>query len=334
MRFVYRTEKKVFAIKRKVFLTEPIDQTGIEFLEHHGFDAVVGDGSASVGQALIDACRGYEAVLTRYGKFTREVIENCPQLKIISVHGVGVDGIDVDAATELGVQVTNSALGNQQSVAEFTIALMLSAAKRIIEYHTLTKAGHMAQARTLYGSEVRGKTLGIIGMGKIGSQVARIASIGLGMKVIAYNRHISHPQQSELGLLTPSMDEVVQNADFLSLHLPINSATYHLLDARRLHLMKPTAWLINAGRGQLVDEGELVSMLEKGEIAGAAVDVVESNLPNDDNPLLKLDNVLITPHTASFTKESLERSAYQSALGIVEFFEERSLTYPVNQPER
>ena len=311
-------------------MTEPIDKAGTDLLRANGLEVVQGDGSVAVGQALIDACQGCEAVLTRYGKFTREVMESCPQLKLISVHGVGVDGIDVDAATELGIQVTNSALGNQQSVAEFTIAMMLAAAKRIVDYDTLTKTGRMARARTLYGSEVRGKTLGVIGLGKIGGQVARTAKLGLGMNIVSYDRHIAHPQQGELGLRTPSLDEVVSAADFLTLHLPINSSTYHLLDARRLHLMKPTAWLINAGRGQLVDEGELISMLQKGQIAGAAVDVVESNLPGEDNPLLKLDNVLITPHVASFTRESLERMAYQSALGVIEFFEKRPLTYPIN----
>lgn len=317
-----------------VFVTDSINKEGIDLLQEHGIQIVQGDSSAIRGKELIDACRGFDAVLTRYGKFTREVLENCPDLKIISVHGVGVDGIDVEAATRLGIQVTNSDVASQLSVAEYTIALILTAAKHIVSYNNLTKAGDMGQARKIYGSEVYGKTLGIIGLGRIGKQVARTAALGLGMKVVGYNRHITQREETEFGYLTPDIDEVVAQADYLSLHVPISPATYHMLDERRLNLMKPDAWLINAGRGQLLDEEALIQMLQNGRIKGAAVDVVESNLPAIDNPLLKMDNVIITPHTASFTTESLKRMSYQSALGIVEFFEKEPLTYPVNHLTR
>ena len=246
-------------------------------------------------------------------------------------HGIGVDGIDVEAATARGIQVCNAAESNQRSVAEYAIGLILMLAKQSVTYHNGLKSGQMADVRKVYGSDVSGKTLGIIGMGNIGTQVARMAAHGLGMKVVGYSRRITRDQEMDFGVLTPDMKKVISGADYLSLHLPGTGSTTKLLDAEKLSWLKPSAFLINTGRGEVIDEAALIRMLQEGRLRGAALDVFEGNLPKEDNPLLSMENVIVTPHTAAFTTEALERMSYQAALGIVEVLEQRPVTYAVNK---
>ncbi len=312
----------------KVLITEPINQKGIVFLQAQGYDVVMGSGPAE--DTVLREAADCDAILTRNGQITERVMKSCPKLKVVSMHGVGVDCIDVEAATKLGIQVTNAAHSNQSSVAEYAIGLILMLAKRAVTYNNGMKSGDM-DVRKVYGSDVSGKTLGIIGMGNIGTQVAKIASYGLHMQVLGYNRHISKPEQTDYCTLTPNMDDVIAQADYLSLHLPGSASTRKMIGARELALMKPTAFLINTGRGEVIDEAALIETLQAGRIQGAALDVFEGNLPKSDNPLLTMDNVIVTPHTAAFTTEALERMAYQAALGISEVLEGRPVTYPVNK---
>jgi D-3-phosphoglycerate dehydrogenase len=312
----------------QVLITEPVNEKGLDFLREQGYTLITGTGPDE--ETLLKECRDCDGALTRNGKFTQRVFEACPKLKVVSMHGVGVDGIDVDAATRMGIQICNAAESNQKSVAEYAVGLILMLAKRSVVYNNGLKSGDMS-VRNLYGNDVSGKTLGIIGMGNIGTQVARMACNGLGMKVIGYNRHISKKQTTDFGCLTPDMDEVISSADFLSLHLPGTDKTRHMIDAPRLALMKESAFLINTGRGEVIDEAALIQTLQQGKLRGAALDVFEGNLPKADNPLLAMDNVIVTPHTAAFTTEALERMSYQAALGIVEVFEKRPVTYAVNK---
>ncbi|WRS26949.1 hydroxyacid dehydrogenase [Oscillospiraceae bacterium MB08-C2-2] len=312
----------------KILVTEPIDPVGINYLREQGYEVILGTGPEE--ETILREAASCSGILTRNGKLTERVLKGCPGLRVVSMHGVGVDCIDVDAATRLGIQVTNAANSNQSSVAEYTIGLILMLAKNSIAYNNGLKSGNMG-VRQLFGSDVRGKTLGIIGMGNIGTQVAHMGATGLLMRVIGYNRRIPRAQKTDFGLITPDMDAVISNADFLSLHLPGGSSTHRLIGKRELSLMNPTAYLINTGRGEVVDEGALIEALQGRKIAGAALDVFEGNLPKKDNPLLSMENVIATPHTAAFTTEALERMAYQAALGIVEVLENRSITYPVNK---
>ena len=313
----------------KVLITEPINEKVIDFLRGQGYELVMGTGPSE--ETLLKELAGCDGALTRNGKFTRKVFETFPQLKVVSMHGVGVDGIDVDAATEHGVQITNANDSNSTSVAEYAICMLLMMAKHMETYVEGTKAGKKDDVRKVYGNDVRGKTLGLVGWGKIGKKVVDIASKGLGMKVIAYNRHITENQEQDFGHLTPNMKELFANADFISLHLPGSAATHHMINAELIGLMKPTAYLINCGRGEVVDEAALIEALKARKIQGAALDVVETNLPADDNPLLKMDNVIVTPHTAAFTTEALENMAYQAALGVYETLEGKPVTFPINK---
>lgn len=312
----------------QVLITEPVNEKGLDFMREQGYTLITGTGPDE--ETLLKECRDCDGALTRNGKFTQRVFEACPKLKVVSMHGVGVDGIDVNAATKMGIQICNAAESNQKSVAEYAVGLILMLAKRSVVYNNGLKSGDMS-VRNLYGSDVSGKMLGIIGMGNIGTQVARMACNGLGMKVIGYNRHISKKQKTDFGFLTPDMDEVISSADFLSLHLPGTDKTRHMIDARRLALMKESTFLINTGRGEVIDEAALIKVLQDGKLRGAALDVFEGNLPKSNNPLLSMDNVIVTPHTAAFTTEALERMSYQAALGIVEALEKRPVTYAVNK---
>ena len=313
---------------QKVLITEAVNEKGLDFLREQGYELVMGTGPSE--ETLLRECIDCDGALTRNGKFTRKVLESCPKLKVVSMHGVGVDGIDVDAATDLGIQITNANDSNSTSVAEYAIGLLLMAAKHIVTYNNGTKAGKKDEVRKIYGNDVCGKTLGLVGWGKIGKKVVDIASKGLGMNVIAYSRRISEKQETEFGCLTPDMKEVFSKADYISLHLPGSAATHHMINAELIGLMKPNAILINCGRGEVVDEAAQIRALQQRTLQGAALDVVETNLPTDDNPLLKMDNVIVTPHTAAFTTEALENMSYQAALGIVETLQGKPVTFPIN----
>lgn len=312
----------------KVLVTEPINEKGIELLKEHGLEVVNGTGIEQ--DTVIKEAQGCVGILTRNAHLGPEIMDACKDLKVISMHGVGVDCIDVKAATERGIQVTNAAKSNQEAVAEYTIGLILMLAKHSVDYNNGLKQYDMS-VRNTTGQEVSGKTLGIIGMGNIGSQVARMAAFGLNMKVIGYNRHIKGTEQTSFGLLTGDLKKVIEEADYVTLHVPGNASTHQMIGAEQLSWMKPTAYLINTARGTVVDETALIAALQNKKIAGAALDVFEGNLPKQDNPLLSMPNVIVTPHTAAFTVEALQRMAYQAALGIVEVVEDKPVSFPVNQ---
>lgn len=311
----------------KVLVTEPIDEKGYDLLREHNLEIVYGTGIEK--ETVIREAQGCVGILTRNARLDAQVMDACPDLRVLSMHGVGVDDIDVDAATERGIQVTNAAGSNQEAVAEYTIGLILMLAKHAVDYNNGLKQYDMS-VRATKGQEVFGKTLGIIGMGNIGTQVAKMAAHGLGMHVIGYNRHITGIQQTSFGILSGDMKQVIEAADYLSLHVPGNASTHHMIGAEQLSWMKPTAYLINTARGTVVDEAALIRMLQEKKIAGAALDVFEGNLPKPDNPLLAMPNVIVTPHTAAFTVEALQRMAYQAALGIVEVVENKPVSFPVN----
>lgn len=320
-------QKGADAMKKKVLVTEPINEMGTKLLEEHGCEVVMGTGIDR--DTLIAEGKDCEGILTRNAHLTGEIMDQCPELKVISMHGVGVDCIDVEAATERGIQVTNAAQSNQSAVAEYTIGLILMLAKGSIGYNNEFKVGNM-EVRKRLGENVSGKTLGIIGMGNIGTQVAKMACYGLNMKVVGYSRRITSDDKLEYCTLTKDMRKLISQSDYLSLHLPGSRDTRHMIGAEQLSWMKETAYLVNTGRGEVVDEAALIRLLQEKKIRGAALDVFEGNLPKRDNPLLSMDNVIVTPHTAAFTIEALQRMAYQAALGVVEVLEGKPISYPVN----
>ncbi len=316
-------------MNRNVLITESIHSAGIELLQRHGYHIRIGSDISE--HTIIKEAADCDAILTRNAIITERILSSCPKLKVVSVHGVGVNIIDMDAAGKMEIQVTNAARSNQSSVAEYTICLLLSLAKHIILYNKELQTGNW-NVRKIHGMDLSEKTLGIIGMGQIGTAVAKKAFYGLDMKVIGYKRNISSDVRTDYAILTPDMSKLIGSSDFLSLHLPATPFTHHLIGEKELSLMKSSAYLINTGRGETIDESALITCLKNNQIAGAAIDVFDGNIPDMKNPLLHMPNVIVTPHTAAFTSQALERMAYQSALGIVEVLEGKTITFPVNHP--
>ena len=314
----------------KVLIPQDISQAGKQFLKEEGYEIKMGSGTSV--ETLREEVRDCHAILARTASFPREVLEAGKVLKVIGRHGVGTDNIDVKAATELGIYVTNAPESNATSVAEHTIGLIIAAARNLVRCDTAMRKGNFEIRNQIPGTDIGGKILGLIGLGRIGRLVARKAAVGLDMKVVGYDPYIDSGVAPEVKS-TASIDELLQQADFVSLHLPADETTIGLIDKNRLMMMKPSAYLINVARGGIVKEADLAEILSQGRIAGAALDVFAAEPPDPANPLLKLDNVTVTPHNAALTRECMDRMAVHAARGIHEVLSGIPPTWPVNSPE-
>ncbi len=254
------------------------------------------------------------------GPVTRRVMEECTNLKIIARHGIGLDNVDLEAATELGIPVTYCRhTGEEVSVAEHAIALMLACARRLVEADRAVREGRWRARVELVGLELRGKTLGVIGLGAIGREVARIARNGLGMRVLAYDPYAPDEAFREVGAESVGLEELLRESDFVTVHVPLTPETKRMLDAERLKLVKRGAVIVNTARGAVIDEAALCEALREGRIAYAGLDVFERE-PPEGSPLLSLPNVVLTPHVAAFTREALRRMDMANAEDLVRFF--------------
>jgi len=313
---------------RKVLLTKKLKENTAKLFE--GIPDIelvtIPDGAQEQFDAHI---KDAEALLlsTAY-KMTREVIERAANLKVISRTGVGVDNVDVKAATEKGILVLNTPEANSISVAEHTLALIVAISKQLVMYDSELRVGNFAIRRTNMSVDIDGKTLGLIGCGRIGRFTAEKCKAAFNMNVIGYDPYIK-----ELPGITlyENIEDVFAKADYVSLHLPLTDETRNLVGESLLSKMKPTAFLINTSRGGIVDEAALARMLKDGRIAGAALDVLESEPPKADNPLLPLKNVILTPHSAALTKECSARVAYEAALGISEYLKGKTPKFVFNK---
>ena len=304
----------------KIVVTEQIDPVGVALLRSAGHEVTELDrkGGAAVEPADV---RDADALLVRIVEVTRELIESCPDLKIISKHGVGVDNIDLEAAREHGVAVTITPGANSTSVAEHAFALLLALAKNLPEVCGKYREIGFAAKNCAPGVEITGKTLGVIGCGRIGSRVARMAHGGFGMRVLAYDPYVTGaPEGVEL---VADRDRVFAESDFVTLHPVLNKETEGCVGARELALMKPGAILINCGRGPLVDEGALIEALQSGRLGGAGLDVTVREPCPPDSPLFRMPNVLLTPHYAPTTREAAVAVSRLAAQNVVDFFENR-----------
>ncbi|MCJ2543761.1 phosphoglycerate dehydrogenase [Thermostichus vulcanus] len=284
----------------KVIVTDPIDQAGIDILSQV---AQVEVQTQLTPEQLIAAIPNYDAIMVRSGtRVTREVIEAGTRLKIIGRAGVGVDNIDVPAATKAGILVVNSPEGNTIAAAEHAIALMMALSRHIPDANASLKSG-LWKRQEFVGVEVYKKTLGIVGLGRIGSHVAQIAK-AMGMKLLAFDPYLAMERAEQLGVRLVDFKTLVQESDYITLHIPKTPETTHLFNAETFSLMKPTARLINCARGGLIDEQALYEAIVSGQIAGAALDVFASE-PLEESPLFTLGKeVLLTPHLGASTEEA------------------------------
>lgn len=306
----------------KVLVREKIAQPGIELLRSR-FDVDV-DGESDLAQRIGE----YDAIVIRSAtKLTAELIDRADRLKVIGRAGVGVDNVDVEAATRRGIVVANAPESTVVSAAEHTIGLLLALARGIPQAHARLKQGRWERGQ---GIEVAGKTLGVLGFGRIGQQVARRA-LGLGMHVLAYDPFVAPDRFRDLGVeRADTCDAVYAKADFVTLHLPLTPETTATVGREAFARMRPGVRLVNAARGELVDEAALADALTSGKVAGAALDVF-SREPYS-GPLLEHDNVVVTPHLAASTEEAQDRAGVIVAEQVAAALEGGLVTNAVNIP--
>jgi D-3-phosphoglycerate dehydrogenase / 2-oxoglutarate reductase len=257
-----------------------------------------------------------DALLVRM-PITAQAIRAGKRLRVVARHGVGLDYIPVDVCTELGIPVTFTPDANTESVAEHVIGSMLSLAHRMAPADRAIRNGNWSWRDTNIGLDLFGRTLGIIGFGRIGSRVAEVADQAFRMKVLVHDPYLPANLSGTRGVTSASLDELLSKSDFVTIHAPLTPETRHLLNSARIGSMKRGAFLINAARGGLVDTEALAKALSTHHLAGAALDVLEDEPPKSDNPLLGLENVLITPHSAALTEEAMSRMGMTAAEDIV-----------------
>ncbi len=293
--------------KPVILLYEPIHEKAVELLKQH---AEVRMAESLDEEALIRVVNDVEGIVIRAnGQVSRRLMEAAPRLKVVGRHGVGVEAIDRQAAAELGVVVVNTPDANLESVAEQCVGMMLNLAKRMVEADKALRAGDWASRYRLTGVELLGKTLGVIGFGRIGQRVAEICHVAFNMPVL-YSDVIAYPDaEARLEARRVSLEEVLGASDFVSVHTPLTPATQGLINEAALKRMKRTAYLINSARGPVIDQAALIRALQEGWIAGAGLDVFDPEPLPADSPLLQLDNVVVSPHMAAHTDEALLRMA-------------------------
>ena len=314
----------------RILVCDKISDEGVKLLSmEQDFEVDVKTGLKE--DELVSIVGDYDAMIVRSAtKVTRRVIEAGKKLKVIGRAGTGVDNIDVEAATEKGIVVMNTPGANTIAAAEHAIAMLMSLARKIPQANASMKQGKWEKKKFM-GVEVRNKVLGIIGIGRIGSYVAKMAQ-GLNMEVIAYDPYISEDAATSMGIRLVSLDELLETADFVSIHTPLTSETKYMIDKEKLLKMKKNAFLINCARGGIVKEEDLYEVLASGHLAGAALDVFEEEPISPDNPLLKLDNVICTPHIGASTKEAQEVVAIAIAQQIIDYFKRGIIKHAVNVP--
>lgn len=320
--------------KPKVYVTRELPERGMKIIKEH-FDAKVWPeyGPPSKNE-IIRKARDVDALVTMLSdKIDAEVFNAAPKLKIVAQLAVGYDNIDLAEATKRGIYITNTPGVLTETTADFAWALLLAVARRVVEADKYVRTGQWKvgwHPSMLLGRDVYGATLGILGVGRIGTAVARRAK-GFNMKIIYYDVVPMPPEiEKELGAKKVDIDTLFKEADFISIHVPLTKETYHLVNEEKLKLMKKTAYLINNARGPVIDEKALYKALKEGWIAGAALDVFEQEPTSVDNPLLKLDNVVVAPHISSASYETRSRMAEMVAENLIAFFEGRQPPNLVN----
>ncbi len=313
--------------RKKVLITDQISEEGIAVLRK---EADVDSRPGLKPEEIISIIGDYEALMVRsQTKVTSEIIEAGKKLQVIARAGVGIDNVDVEAATRLGVVVVNAPTGNTVSAAEHTIALMLASARNIPQANKSLKSGAWKR-NDFMGTELRGKTLGIIGLGNVGSEVAKRAQ-SFEMKLLGIDPLVSVEYAQKLQVELVDLKRLLRESDFVTLHLPLTPQTLNMLGAKELALCKPTARIINCARGGLIDEEALVAAIREKKLAGAAIDVFEKE-PLTESVLFGEDNVIVTPHLGASTAEAQVLAAKDVAEQIVDIFRGLPARAAVNVP--
>ena len=311
----------------KILVADPIAQEGVDLLSSRAqVDVKIG----LKPEELLEILPEYDALVVRSEtKVTAEAIRAGKRLQVIARAGIGVDNIDLEAATSAGIAVVNAPTGNTVAAAEHTMALMLALARNIPDAHHSVKGGEWRRSAFM-GIEVRNKTLGIAGLGRVGTEVARRAQ-SFGMRLLGYDPFVSPDYALRLGVELMPLDALLAESDFVTLHTPLTDSTQHLIGARQLSLIKPGARLINVARGELIDEDALLEALNGDRLAGAALDVFAKEPPGD-NPLLSHPKVVATPHLGASTEEAQREVAIEAAEQVLAVLDGSPARNTVNAP--
>jgi D-3-phosphoglycerate dehydrogenase len=292
-------------------------------------------------EGILAAIGDCNAIVVRNTQITRQIMEAAPQLAVIGRHGVGYDTVDIGAATDLGIPVVYTPAANTESVAEIAVGFILCLCRKIVQAHGAMQSEEllsdtvtlpvMTRQRGLVNMDLWGKTLGVIGVGRIGSSVSRKVIAAFNMRVLGYDPYVDAEKLTGYGVQkVDRLEEMLPLCDFVTVHCSGGAETRHIINASTLALMKPGAYLINTARGTIVDEAALVEALQNGRIAGAAIDVYDPEPPRPGNPLLHMENVIVTPHFCAMTEESLYNMATMVAQGVLDVLEGRRPQYLVN----
>jgi lactate dehydrogenase-like 2-hydroxyacid dehydrogenase len=309
----------------KVYITRKIPDVGIKILTDKGFEVEISSKDRPLEKKeLIKILKkgNYDAVITLLtDTIDAEVMDAAPTVKLYANYAIGFNNLDLVEAKKRGIYVTNTPSGGAERVAEHTWALILALTCRVVEGDSYMRSGKYNgwDPMLLHGQRIEGKTLGVIGTGRIGANVAHKGKFGFGMNVIYYDVKRNESMEKEYGaVFCPTVEEVLKQADIVSIHVPLLDSTHHLINADRLKMMKKTAYLINTSRGPVVDEAALVEALQNGTIRGAGLDVFEFE-PKLTKGLAKLSNVVLTPHIASGTEEARLEMATVCAQNVVDY---------------
>jgi len=315
--------------KYTVVVTEPIHQAGIDLLEERGVEVISLPPGSDI-DALAEVSPRADGFITRGSiKVTREIMASSPRLKAVGVHGIGCDHVDLEAARELGKVVLNTPTALTETVAEMAMALMLSMTRRVVSADKAVRAGEWSRKYgDLRGVEVMGKTVGLIGLGKIGTATARRLK-PFGVELVYYSRTRKEDVEEELGMEWASLGELLRRSDIVSIHVPHNPETFHMLSSAEFEMMKDGVYIVNSARGKIIDQEVLVEALKSGKVAGAALDVFEVEpLPQGD-PLASMDNVILAPHLGASSQEAMWRMATQVADGVFKVLKGEKPDHPV-----
>lgn len=299
---------------KRLVLADPLSEEGLEILTT-AEGLIVDDLSKRSRSELLESLNGTSGLIVRSATMAdEELLDRASSLEVIGRAGVGLDNIDLEAATRRGIAILNAPAGNTTSTAEHTFALLLALARGIPDAAASMRVGSW-ERKSLKGAQLAGKTLGVVGAGRIGTEVVRRAR-AFGMEVLVSDPCLSAARARELGVRSVPLERLLEVSDYVTLHVPLVDDTRHLIGAAELQRMKPAAALINAARGGIVDEAALIAALEVGDIAAAALDVFENEPLPDDDPLRRCPNLIMTPHIGASTPEAQREVAIEIARAV------------------
>ena len=314
----------------KVLVSDPLSKEGVDILKDNKFKV---EEVAKLSEAeLVKKIKGFDALIVRSGTtVTKKIIEAADKLKVIGRAGVGLDNVDVKAASKKGIVVMNAPAGNTVSTAEHAFSLMLALSRSIPQANDSVKQGKWDRKKFM-GVELYGKTLGIIGLGRIGAEFAKRA-LSFGMRILAFDPFLSEEKARSIGVESASLDKLLKEADFITIHTPLTDETRHLLDEKAFKKMKKGVRIINAARGGIIDEKALAANIKSGKVAGAALDVYETKAkPPVDSPVVNFDTVITTPHLGASTEEAQINVAIDMAKSVADALLGRGFRNAANVP--